>query len=42
MPGKAENQHQGLMTVTGEFNPEEEEVVRQISSRLYDISTGKP
>jgi hypothetical protein len=40
-PGKAEHQHQGLMTVTGEFYPEMEQAVRHISSRLYDIASGK-
>lgn len=41
MPGKAEHQHQGLMTVTGDFYPEMEQAVRYISSRLYDIASGK-
>ena len=40
MPGKENNQHQGLMTVTGEFYPEMEQAVQQISSRLYDIASG--
>ena len=40
MPGKAKNQHQGLMTVTGAFYPEMEQAVRCISARLYDIATG--
>lgn len=40
MPGKEEFQHQGLMTVTGEFYPEMEEAVRDLSARLYDIATG--
>lgn len=39
MPGKEQKQHQGLMSVTGEFHPEMENTVRQISSRLYDLAT---
>lgn len=37
MPTKEEAQHQGLMTVTGEFYPEMEEAVKEISSSLYQI-----
>ncbi len=39
MPGKANAQHQGLMTVTGEFYPEMEQAVRRVSSQLYDIAS---
>ena len=35
MPGKQKNQHQGLMTTRGEFYPEMETMVRDISDRLY-------
>ncbi len=38
---KEEAQHQGLMTVTGEFYPEMEEAVKEISSSLYQISLMK-
>jgi hypothetical protein len=41
MPGKEHQQHQGLMTPTGEFYPEMEQVLRDISSRLYSIATGQ-
>jgi hypothetical protein len=41
MPGKSEHQHQGLMAVTGEFYPEVEQAVQEVSSRLYDIGSGK-
>lgn len=41
MPGKERNQHQGLMTTQGEFYPEMEQAVQQISSRLYSIASGK-
>ena len=40
MPGKQKNQHQGLMTTRGEFYPEMETMVRDISDRLYAIATG--
>jgi hypothetical protein len=40
MPGKAESQHPGLMTVKGEFYPEMERAVRDLSSRLYQIAAG--
>ena len=39
MPGKEQAQHQGLMTTRGEFYPEMEETVRDISDRLYVIAT---
>jgi len=41
MPGKEEYQHQGLMTVTGEFYPEMEKAVKEISSEMYNIATIK-
>jgi hypothetical protein len=41
MKGKEEAQHTGIMTPTGEFYPEMEQAVQQISSRLYDIASGK-
>lgn len=41
MPGKEQNQHQGLMTTRGEFYPEMEAAVRDISDRLYVIATPK-
>jgi hypothetical protein len=41
MPGKERSQHQGLMMVTGEYYPEMEQAVKQVSSRLYDIASGK-
>lgn len=41
MPGKAEHQHQGLMTAKGDFYPEMENAIRDISSKLYDIALGK-
>ncbi len=41
MPGKARKQHQGLMNVTGTFYPKMERAVQDISSRLYNIATGK-
>lgn len=41
MPGKAQHQHQGLMTTTGEFYPEMEKAVRHVSSRLYDIASDR-
>jgi len=40
MPGKERHQHQGLMTTHGEFYPEMEQAVQQISSRLYGIASG--
>ncbi|MFC1560969.1 hypothetical protein ACFL4V_00675, partial [Candidatus Latescibacterota bacterium] len=39
MPGKEQYQHQGLMTVTGEFYPEMERAVKEISSKLYTIAS---
>lgn len=42
MRGKEKNQHQGLMTTHGEFYPEMEQAVRDVSSRLYRISSGQP
>lgn len=39
MPGKEQNQHQGLMTVTGEFYPEMEKAVNEISDEMYRIAT---
>ncbi|MCE2559636.1 MAG: hypothetical protein J4F98_13820 [Acidobacteria bacterium] len=41
MPGKEQNQHQGLMTTRGEFYPEMEAAVRDISDRLYVIATSE-
>ncbi len=41
MPGKAQHQHQGLMTVTGKYYPEMEKAVREIAARLYDIASAK-
>jgi len=41
MPGKAEHQHPGLMTATGDFYPEVEQAVRHVASRLYDIASGE-
>jgi hypothetical protein len=41
MPGKEKKQHMGLMTPTGEFYPEMEKVVQDISARLYQIALGK-
>ena len=41
MPGKEMHQHQGLMTVTGEFYPEMEQAIQDISYRLYEIAAGK-
>lgn len=38
MPGKEKAQHQGIMTVTGEFYPEMEEVIRKISDQLYRVA----
>lgn len=38
MPTKEEWQQQGLMSVTGEIYPDEAEVVRDISSRLYQLA----
>jgi len=39
MPGKEQWQHCGLMTPTGEFYPEMEEAIQDLSSRLYEIAT---
>ena len=41
MRGKEKHQHQGLMTTHGEFYPEMEAAVRDVSSRLYDIASGQ-
>ena len=41
MPGKEQNQHQGLMTARGEFYPEMGATVRDISDRLYVIATSR-
>ncbi len=41
MPGKAQAQHSGLMTPTGEFYPEMEQVLRDLSQRLYQIALGE-
>ena len=41
MPGKEKAQHQGLMTVTGEFYPEMETAVKEISSDIYQVATAK-
>lgn len=38
MPGKEQAQHQGIMTVTGEFYPEMAEVIKKISTNLYRFS----
>ena len=40
MPGKEKHQHQGLMTTHGEFYPEMEAAVRDLSDRLYEIAIG--
>ncbi len=40
MPGKEQAQHQGLMTVTGEYYSEMETAVRSISDRMYSIAAG--
>ena len=39
MPGKEQWQHCGLMTPTGEFYPEMERALQDLSSRLYEIAT---
>ena len=41
MPNKEAKQHSGLMTATGRFYPEMEQVVRDISARMYEIALGK-
>ena len=41
MPSKAEWQHCGLMTPTGEFCPEVEHAVQELSRRLYKIALGE-
>lgn len=38
MPTKEHAQHQGLMTVTGEYYPEMEDAVKQISDQMYQWS----
>ncbi len=40
MPGKEVAQHTGIMTPTGEFFPEMESAIQDISARLYEIATG--
>ncbi len=39
MPTKEHAQHQGLMTVRGEFYPEMENAVKAISTRMYQVAT---
>jgi hypothetical protein len=39
MDGKDAKQHSGLMTATGEFYPEMEEAIRDISARMYEIAS---
>lgn len=41
MPGKDAKQHSGLMTPTGEFYPEMERAIRDLSRRLYRIALGE-
>lgn len=41
MPTKEKEQHQGLMTVTGAFYPEMENVVKEISSQMYQIASNE-
>ena len=41
MPGKELGQHQGLMTVEGEFYPEMEAGVKEISLNMYQAATGQ-
>ncbi len=41
MPTKEYAQHQGLMTVTGEFYPEMEDAVRNIADNMYKIANTK-
>jgi hypothetical protein len=41
MPTKEHAQHQGLMTVTGEFYPEMEDAVKEIAAELYRVATSK-
>jgi hypothetical protein len=40
MQGKEEAQHAGIMTPTGEFFPEMEAAIQDISARLYEIAQG--
>lgn len=40
MPGKEQNQHQGLMTIKGAFYPEMEKGVKEISTEMYHIAAG--
>lgn len=40
MIGKETNQHQGLMSIKGEFYPEMEEAVKEISSLIYTTASG--
>lgn len=39
MPTKETDQHQGIMTVNGEYYPEMEEAVKKISTEMYQIAT---
>lgn len=41
MEGKEQAQHQGLMTVTGDFYPEMEKAVKEISLNMYQIALNK-
>lgn len=41
MPTKEEYQQQGIMSVTGEVYQDEAKVVKDISSRLYNLANGK-
>lgn len=41
MPTKEKKQHQGLMTVTGEFYSEMEEAIKDISNEMYQTATIK-
>lgn len=41
MQGKAQAQHQGIMTVKGEFYPEMEQAVKDISLNMYQIAVNK-
>ncbi|MBT7299852.1 MAG: hypothetical protein HN849_10080 [Victivallales bacterium] len=40
MKGKEKAQHTGIMTPTGEFFPEMEAAIQDVSARLYEIATG--
>ena len=41
MPGMEKRQKAGLMTPTGEFCPEVEHAVQELSRRLYKIALGE-